>query len=374
MAMNLSRRGFLRSVTGTAAATAAAAALPFAIEPLRASTTPSGTIALDSNENAYGAPESALRAMRNAMGISNRYPDFANDDLAHRLSAMFRVRPEQLTFGCGSGELLKIAAETFTGPNRSVVVADPTFELIAHIAERGGAKTHHIALTKDHHHDLDAMLVAAKAGAGLVYICNPNNPTATITPRAEIEKFLAAVPEETVVLIDEAYHHFVDSPEYVSFLEKPFPRERLIVLRTFSKIYGMAGLRLGFGVAPPKLIEAMSEHSFSSNVNCIAGKAAVAVLDDPRCVPAAAQRNARDRAEFFRQAEHRKLSVIPSQANFVMVDSRRPVREVIQHFRENSIRVGRPFPPYDTHVRVSLSTPADMATFWRVWDKMPARA
>jgi histidinol-phosphate aminotransferase len=208
----------------------------------------------------------------------------------------------------------------------------------------------------------------------LVYICNPNNPTASITPRAEIEQFLAAVPEQTVVLIDEAYHHFANSPDYVSFLDKPYPRERLIVLRTFSKIYGMAGLRLGYGVAPKALIDSMGHHSFSSNVNCVVSKAAIAALDDAAYVPAAAQRNARDRAEFVRQAEHRKLKAIPSQANFIMIDSRRPVREVITHFRENNIRVGRPFPPYDTFVRISLGTPGDMTAFWRVWDQLPARA
>jgi histidinol-phosphate aminotransferase len=372
--MNISRRGFLKSATGTAAASAAIAALPFAIEPLRASTFAGGPVILDSNENAYGAPASALRAMRDAMTLSNRYPDFAYDDLAARLSTMHKVHSEHLIFGCGSGELLKVAAEAFTGPDRPAVVAAPTFELLGMVAQRCGAKVHSVPLTSSHRHDLDAMLAVARSGAGLVYICNPNNPTASITPRVEIEKFLAAVPEQTYVLIDEAYHHFVDSPDYVSFLDKPYARERLIILRTFSKIYGMAGLRLGFGVAPAGVITAMRDHSFFSNVNCVVAKAAVAALDDTGYVPAAAQRNARDRSEFARQAAHRQLTVIPSQANFVMLDSKRPVKEVIEHFSTNNVRIGRPFPPYETHVRISLGTPADMSAFWRAWDKLPGRA
>jgi len=374
--MTLTRRGFLTSITGATAATVATAALPFTLEPTRASAaTKAGPVLLDSNENAYGAPASALRAMRTASSLSNRYPDYTADELGERLASMLKIKPEQIVFGCGSGELLKVAAEAFTGPDRPAVVADPTFELLGMMAMRGGAKVHHIALTSDHRHDLNAMLAAARAGgAGLVYICNPNNPTASITPRAQIEEFLSQVPESTTVLIDEAYHHFVASPDYVSFLEKPYSRQNLIILRTFSKIYGMAGLRLGYGVGTPAVLEKMRERCLSSNVNCVVSKAALAALDDTAYLTAASQRNARDRAEFVRQATHRQLNVIPSQANFLMFDSKRPVKEVIQHFRERNIRVGRPFPPYNTHVRISLGTPADMVAFWRAWDQLPARA
>jgi histidinol-phosphate aminotransferase len=373
--MAFTRRGFLSSLGAGAMVTAGNAIPPlaFAFEPTRAAAA-GNPIILDSNENAYGAPESAFRGMREALSLSNRYPDFADEMLVEKLAAMHKVTPEQIILGCGSGELLKIAAEAFTSTKNPVVTAHPTFEVIARVAERNGAAAKRIPLNAKHEHDLDAMLAATTPDTGLAYICNPNNPTANITPRAAIEKFLAAVPEPTVVMIDEAYHHFVDSPDYVSFLDKPYARERLIILRTFSKIYGMAGLRVGYGVAPKPIIAKMQNYAIGSNVNCVAGNAALAALDDRTYVPMAATRNARDRAEFERQAKKRNLTFIPSQSNFVMLDTKRPVRQVIQHFRENNIRIGRPFAVLDTHARISLSTPADMEAFWRIWDKLPARA
>jgi histidinol-phosphate aminotransferase len=373
--MAFTRRGFLTSL-GAGAVAGAAGAIPplsFALEPSRTAA-PGGPIILDSNENAYGACDASMRAMREALSISNRYPDFADETLVERLAALHKVSPDQVILGCGSGELLNIAAVAFTAPKHAVVTANPTFEVIARVAERNGATAHRLPLTAKHEHDLDAMLAKTDASTGLVYICNPNNPTASITPRAGIEKFLAAAPEQTVVMIDEAYHHFVDSPDYISFLDKPYSRERLIILRTFSKIYGMAGLRLGYGIAPKPIIERMQNFAFGANVNCVAGKAGIAALEDRTYVPMAATRNARDRAEFVRQAHKRNLGHIESQANFVMLDTKRPVRQVIQHFRDNNIRIGRPFALLETHARISLSTPADMQAFWQVWDKLPARA
>ena len=372
--MSFSRRGFLSSFGAGAVASAAASFPPLtaAFEPTRAFR--GGVVILDSNENAYGACDASFAAMRESLSVSNRYPDFADDTLIEKLAAMNKVKPENVILGCGSGELLNIAAQAFTGPKNAIVTANPTFEVIAMVAERMGATAHRVPLNAKYEHDLDAMLAKTDASTGLVYICNPNNPTASITPRAAIEKFLAAAPPATVVMIDEAYHHFADSPEYTSFLEKPYSRERLIILRTFSKIYGMAGLRLGYGIAPQPIIDKMRTYSFGSNVNCVAGKAGIAALDATGYVPMAAARNARDRAEFMRQAKKRNLSFIDSQANFVMLDTKRPVRQVIQHFRESNIRIGRPFALLDTHARISLSTPADMEAFWQVWDKLPARA
>src|SRR6185436_6019151 len=278
--MPFTRRGFLSSLSAGAVVGASHALPPraFAREPSRAAT-PGGPVILDSNENAYGACESSFHAMRDSLSVSNRYPDFADETLVEKLAAMHRVKPENVILGCGSGELLNTAAQAFTGPKNPVVTANPTFEVIARVAERNGSTAYRVPLNAKHEHDIDAMLAKVDASTGLVYVCNPNNPTANITPRAAIEKLLAATPEQTVVMVDEAYHHFVDSPDYVSFLEKPYSRERLIILRTFSKIYGMAGLRLGYAIAPKPIIDRMQNYAFGSNVNCGAGRAGIAALD-----------------------------------------------------------------------------------------------
>ena len=372
--MSVSRRNFLRHVGIGAAAAGAVSALPlgesllFASEPPRA-TRPGGPILLNSNENAYGAFPSVHAAMQRALEECNRYPE--DDRFVERVAALHKVKAEQVLAGCGSGEILKIAASAFTGPGKKLVQASPTFEALGAYARSVGADVARVPLDKNSAHDLDAMLAACGTDTGLVYICNPNNPTASLTSRSDLETFLKKLPPGVVVLMDEAYHHFVDSPEYTSFLDRPVGDERMLVARTFSKVYGLAGARLGYSVAALKVTEAMRPHRLFDSGNQMVLHGAMAALDDSAAMHAAAQRNARDRAEFLEQAGKRKITLIPSQANFVMMHTGRPVREVIAHFRQQNILVGRPFPPMETYLRVSLGRPAEMQAFWRAWDQMP---
>jgi histidinol-phosphate aminotransferase len=373
--MSVSRRSFLRNVGIGAAAAGAVSALPlsesllFAGEPTRAART-GGPILLNSNENAYGAFPSVHAAMQRGLEVCNRYPE--DDAFVERVAALHKVKAEQVLVGCGSTEILKIAASAFIGPGKKLVQASPTFEVLGWTyARAAGAEVVRVPLAKNSAHDLDAMLAACGAETGLVYICNPNNPTASLTPRSDLDTFLKKLPAGVVVLMDEAYHHFVDSPDYTSYLDRPAEDERVLVARTFSKVYGLAGARLGYSVAPLKLTEAMRPHRLWDNANQMVLHGATAGLDDSVAMHAAVQRNARDRAEFVRQAQARKVSLVPSQANFVMMHTGRPVREVIAHFRQQNILVGRPFPPMETHLRVSLGRPAEMQAFWKAWDQMP---
>lgn len=372
--MSLSRRSFLRNVGIGAAAAGAVSALPlsesllFAGEPPRAAR-PGGPILLNSNENAYGAFPSVHTAMQRALAECNRYPE--DDRFIERVAALHKVKAEQVLAGCGSTEILKIAASAFTGPGKKLVQASPTFEALGAYARARGAEVVRVPLAATFAHDLDAMLAACGSDAGLIYICNPNNPTASLTPRSDLETFLKKVPAGVVVLMDEAYHHFVDSPEYASFLDRPVEGEQVLVARTFSKVYGLAGARLGYSVAPLKVTEAMRPHRLFDSGNQMVLHGALAALDDSAAMHAAAQRNARDREEFLRQARARKVASIPSQANFLMVKTGRPVREVIAHFRQQNILVGRPFPPMETYLRASLGRPAEMQAFWKAWDELP---
>jgi histidinol-phosphate aminotransferase len=216
------------------------------------------------------------------------------------------------------------------------------------------------------------MLSHASASTTLVYICNPNNPTASLTPRKDLESFLRKLPASAFVVIDEAYHHFAgQSGMYASFIDRPVVDERVIVARTFSKVYGLAGLRLGYAVGAPNVLRQMQKFATESNVNAIVTRAAAAALDDVGATADSVQRNANDRQEFFNQAMARALKPIDSHANFVMMNTFHPAEEVIEHFRKNNIQIGRRFPPLDTHIRVSLGQPEEMRDFWRAWDLLP---
>lgn len=335
---------------------------------------PTGPVRLDANENAYGPCPKAFAALQGSAEMANRYPKTEYGDLLDAIAAKHGVSKDRVVLGCGSSENLRMAVNAFLGPGKTLIMASPTFEFIGHLAEPGGAQIAQVPLTKDYAHDLDAMLARAAGGSGLVYICNPNNPTGTLTPRRDLEALLKKLPPSFYLLMDEAYHHFVGATaDYTSFLDRQVDDPRLIVTRTFSKIYGLAGVRIGYAVATPEVAKRMSAQAAQFAISLPAARAALAAWNDWDTVRNGAARNAGDRQEFYRQAKSRNLSLIESQTNFVMVRSGRPVQEVIEHFKKNNVLVGRPFPPYTDYARISLGTPTDMEQFWRVWDLMPAK-
>jgi len=335
---------------------------------------PSGPIRLDANENAYGPCPQAFAALQGSAEMANRYPKHEYGDLAEAIAAKHGVSKERVVLGCGSSENLRMAANAFLGPGKTLIYAEPTFEFMVGQAKANGTQVVSVPLTKNYAHDVDAMLARAAGAAGVVYICNPNNPTGSLTPRHQLEALLAKLPPSFYVVMDEAYHHFAaGAPEYTSFLDRPVDDERLIVTRTFSKIYGLAGIRVGYAVASPEVAKLMSAQSAQYAISLPAARAALAAWNDWDTVRTGSARNANDRQEFYRQAKTRGLALIDSQTNFVMVQSGRPVKDVIDHFKANNVLIGRPFPPYTDYARISLGTPTDMEQFWRVWDLLPAK-
>jgi len=328
-------------------------------------------ILLNSNENAYGPLPKTVAAMQQAISWANRYPDFDYDALVWEISDLHKVKPQQVVTGCGSTEILRVAAGAFLGPGKKLIVPTPTFEAIGEYANATGAEIKKIPLTSTYAHDLDAILAQAASAPSLIYICNPNNPTASLTPRKDLEAFITKLPENSYVLIDEAYHHFAaDSPDYVSLLEQPLDNPRVIVARTFSKIYGMAGMRLGYGVTSIENAQRLRSFQTQDNVNMVAAQAAVAGLQDTAEMQAATRRNAADRQKFLTQASRRGLKPIPSYANFAMMDAGKPAIQVMDHFKQNGILIGRRFAGMDNFVRISFGKPAEMQKFWAVWDRM----
>ena len=372
--MHSSRRAFLRHLGSGAliglTPLRSLAVSAAAFEPDR-SAAPPNQILLNSNENAYGPLPKSVNALQSAVGQANRYPFAFYQELADELAALHRVQPSQIVLGCGSSEILRMTAMALLGSGKQLVEASPTYEAMDHYARVAGAAVASVPLTHEYAHDLGAMLKATKTAESLVYICNPNNPTASLTARKDIEDFIARMPESSHLLLDEAYHHFVPvSQMYKSFLDSPVNDDRVIVSRTFSKIYGLAGLRLGYAVASPKMAESLRRYATVININGMVSAAAMAGLNDSDGLAAAVKRNADDRQEFFNQAMARMLKPIDSHANFVMMNAQRPAEQLIEHFKQNNILIGRKFPAMSTHIRVSLGKPAEMHEFWRVWDLM----
>jgi histidinol-phosphate aminotransferase len=371
-----------------AAAGAALAGTPFSLEAFEPSrhgqavdaksalgAARANAILLNSNENAYGPLPKTVAAMQQALSWANRYPDFDYDALVWTISDQHKADTHQIVTGCGSTEILRVSAAAFLGPGKKVIVASPTFEAIGEYGRSVGAEVVKVPLTNSYAHDLDAMLAAASSTPSLIYNCNPNNPTASLTPRKDLEQMINKLPDSAYLVIDEAYHHFAtESPDYTSFADHPVDHPRVIVARTFSKIYGMAGIRLGYSISSAKVAEQLRQFQTQDNVNMVAAQAAVAGLQDTAEMQSAVRRNAADRQEFVSQAGKRGLKPISSYANFVMMDANRPAGQATNHFKQNGILIGRRFPPMDNFVRVSLGKPNEMQQFWKVWDTMPATA
>jgi histidinol-phosphate aminotransferase len=370
--MSISRRNLFRRLGATAAAAAAVpslrglamAAVPAAVV---SSTNP---ILLYRNENPYGPSEKVLAVIREAASIGNRYPRTEYDYLLAKIAALHAVKPEQVVLGCGSSEILQLVS-AFLGPGKRLVQASPTYHAIARFARDAKAEVVDVHINKMYAHDLDGMLARVGESGSVVYICNPNNPSGSLTPRKDIEAFIHKLPSSTLVVIDEAYHHFVSpNASYVSFVDQPLDDPRVIVVRTFSKIYGLAGMRVGYAVAAPDMVRRLSANRQQFGVSVISAKAAAAALDDTEYVRLAIQRNADDRQEFMNHVNIRMLRALDSHTNFVLLNPMRPPQQVIDHLKKNNILIGPVVPEMSKYVRVSLGTTADMEEFWRVWDLM----
>jgi len=328
----------------------------------------------------------ALKAMADAFSLAWRYPDEHTDLLIESLAKINGVNRDQILLGDGSGEILKLCAAAFTGPltarnDRTVtlarptrggalefrpgrgklVVADPTFEAILNHANINQAEVVKVPLASSFGHDLPKMLAAA--GEGLIYICNPNNPTASITPKNEVRDLIAKTPRQTTILVDEAYFHYADSPDYETVIPliKDYPN--LIVARTFSKIYGMAGLRLGYCMAQPETIQRLRPHQTWDSVNIMALAAGIASLRDSDQVANGRRINSQTKIFLSGELEAMGYKHVPSQANFIMIDVKRPVRPMIQALAQRGVQVGRVFPALPNHMRVTIGKKPEMETF-----------
>jgi histidinol-phosphate aminotransferase len=346
----------------------ASEALPKHLEPIR----------LDRNENAYGASRKAIAALQEVAKDTSRYADSAlflktlEDYRREGISGVSHItKPEQIVVGCGSTDVLRMAAAAFLAPDATLVMATPTCELIAKFGRSRGASVIEVPLRNDHAHDLEAMLKHSdKSGAsGLIYVCNPNSPTGTLTERKDLEEFLVKVSPKFQVVIDEAYHHYAGgSGAYTSFIDRPSNNPRVIVTRTFSAAYGLAGARVGYAIASPSNAEKMLREGLPFALNRAGLFAASAALADREHVESCTNRNFNDRQEFMNQVNARMLRALDSHTNFVCLNVMRPAVEISEHYTRNNFVLAPLIPSMPNYLRISLGTPEEMHEFWRVWD------
>lgn len=304
---------------------------------------------LSSNESPYPPFESALAAMRAVLPHLNRYPDGASKALRRRLAEHLSVDQDMIVLGNGSNELLRVIAQSCLGPGDEVVFAWPSFVVYPMVTQLCGATAVRVPLTEGDVHDLDAMLAAVTERTKLVFLCNPNNPTGTIYGSAEFNRFLAAVPDDVLVVVDEAYYEFVTSQAYPDSLRAFDGQRPIAVLRTFSKIYSLAGLRCGYGVVPAPLAEAMNKVREPFNVNTVAQVAAYYSLADQAEVAARRATNAAERNRLSQAFSELGVNQAASQTNFIWVHTPRAQElfdallergVIVRNFGGDSLRVG----------------------------------
>jgi len=354
-----SRRSFMQ----ISAAASAMAAFKIVHEPMAVRAAwqgyPSGAVRIDSNENPLGPSATAREAASAIVADGGRYDDDLTGKLEALVAGQYELKPDYVHAYAGSSSPLSYAVFALTSAKKSYVTADPGYELGMMACPFSGTRVVKVPLTKTYAHDVKAMLAQAP-DAGLFYVCTPNNPTGTMTSHSEIEYLVEHKPKGSVVMVDEAYIHFSDGTSVIDLVKA---NKDVIVLRTFSKIYGMAGLRCGLVIARPDLQTKIAGHGGWSAMPTTAVVAATASLQDAQLVPERKRINTEIREQACQWLASNGYSYVPSQANHFMMDVKRPAKEVIDAMQKQNVFIGRVWPAMPTSVRISVGTPAEMEQF-----------
>ncbi len=366
-------RGFnRRDLAKIATMVTAGTTLPFfnesAMAQLSRVEAPPDAVLINANENPLGPCESARQAVHNIVNNGGRYMYGETDKVVKLISEQDQVKPTYIRIYPGSSAPLHQSVLAFSSPTKPFVMADPGYEAGGRAADFIGAKTIRVPLKKDYSHDVQAMLKAGGPNAGLFYICNPNNPTGTLTPKADIAWLVANKPKGSVVVVDEAYTHISEAEFCSDMVAKD---QDVVLLRTFSKIYGMAGLRAGAVIARPDLIDKIG--GWSAGMLPITGMAAAsASLAEKNLVPERRKLIGQVRMDTLGFLDKHKFSYVPSVSNCFMVDVKQPGNNIVNALRKEKIYIGRVWPAWPTHVRVTVGTSEEMKKFQTAFLKVMA--
>jgi histidinol-phosphate aminotransferase len=363
----VSRRSFFRFAAGASAL----ATMPILTESHLAMAArphfsdPNKGIHIDANENPMGPSDAARQAMIDIVPRGGRYLFPLEVEPAEIFAKQEGLNPESVLAFAGSSDPLHYTVLAYTGKDRPLVIADPGYEAPMWAAQAIGAPIIKVPLADPKGaatHDIKAMLAAA-SNPGVIYICNPNNPTGTCTPRKDIEYAVTHAPKDTILLIDEAYIHLCDEPNSLDFVKEG---KNVIVLRTFSKLYGMAGIRMGFAIGRPDLLK--KYENFGQNALPITAVAAAkASLTDTDLIPSRRKKIAEIRAENLAWLKKQGYAVTPSESNCFMLDVRRPASQVQAALAQKDMFIGRTWPAWPTQVRITVGTREEMLAFQKAF-------
>jgi len=361
----MDRRGFVSSgmAAGLAGLTGTGATLGALLDRAPGfgpgKTLANGDIRLSSNENPLGVSPAAREAIIEAIVDSNRYGG-RRQEVLETLARYLDVKTENITLGFGSTEILQVCTQAFQGPNTPLIAAAPTFEDVMDYQDTMPFEVKTVPLTADLQHDVQQMRDLSMKRPSVVYFCNPNNPTGTITSSADIDAWIAEAPETTTFLMDEAYLEYVTDDRYWNALKWIEQKPNVVVIRTFSKIFGMAGLRLGYAVTHPTTAGRLAEHTIQNNPNVLAGAAAIASLQDDGIVNRAITVNEESKAIVHTTLDELGLDYLPTNANFLMHRINGDLATYRNRMADQGLLVGRNFPPMLDHNRLSFGLPDEM--------------
>lgn len=327
-------------------------------------------VKLSSNEHPDGPFASAVAAMKRELGGLNRYPEGGATALRERLAAIHSVLPEQISVGNGSNELLRLIAQVVLRPGDEVVYAWPSFVVYPIVTTMFGGVHVKVPLDARDTHDLVAFAAAITDKTRIVFMCNPNNPTGTYYTKEAFERFLELVPDDVLVVLDEAYFEFVTAADYPDGLDYFDGQRGIVVLRTFSKIYSLAGLRIGYGIMPQPLVHGIDCIREPFNVNSVAQAAALASLDDQAEVARRREENQEQKTYLYSGFDRLGIAWVPSEANFVWVKTEKPVEVFEALLREGVIVRGFGQVPA---LRVTVGTPEENRRTIEAFEAVVAR-
>jgi histidinol-phosphate aminotransferase len=320
----------------------------------------SGAVKIASNENPQGPSPKAVAAMHEKLGEMNRYPDGAAWELRAKLAERFGVETGQFVFGCGADEILELLAKSFLGPGDEVVYAWPSFAMYPVVVGGMGAASVQVPLDNDLTHDLPAILRAITSRTKMVVLCNPNNPTGTSFGKLAFDRFVASLPDELILVVDEVYIEFARRDDFPDTLPLLASRPGTISIRSFSKLYGLAGLRIGYGICDFELAAILDRARHPFNVSRLAEIGAVAALEDTAHVESTLAQNSAGAELLTRELSGLGLQVGSTDTNFILVRADMPGVEIYERLLREGVIV-RPLPGtgLDNHVRITIGTPAE---------------
>lgn len=317
------------------------------------------SVKLASNENPIGPSPRALQAISNSLNSLNRYPDGSGYYLKNALSEKLSVKADEIILGNGSNELIDIAVRTFLGPGDEAVMAHPSFVVYSMAVQSADGRAVQVPL-KDYKHDLDAMADAVTSKTRILFIANPNNPTGTINTRTEFDRLMERLPDGMLVVVDEAYHEYVTDPEYADSLKHFRAGRDILILRTFSKIYGLAGLRIGYGIARQDIVAEMNKIRAPFNTNSIAQRAATEALRDEEHVNRSREINEEGKKFLYQELDSLGLKYIPTEANFIYMPIEQDSKTIYEVLLKQGVIV-RPIGPKE--IRVTIGLPEENKRF-----------